>query len=225
MVCKKCGKELKDDALFCPFCGNNINDAVTKTSPSASVDKSKSKNKNLPIIIAVSVAAGLAAIMLSCCFLSAILGIFDDDTNSDISENQASISTDNNALTATESINQSPPIVILDVTIHNPKDSTDYGYVFQNVSDKDIAYITISEAEYDKMGNRQQFGGGEYTFTGPFYKNQTYTTDLWFYYSPPTAVVYPYKIKVIFFDDSEVTFENYQSFIVDDDFYGGELKN
>lgn len=55
MYCKHCGKELADDAKFCPSCGGAISETVSgnkpATSPAVSVRQEKSEaEKKKPII-------------------------------------------------------------------------------------------------------------------------------------------------------------------------------
>lgn len=106
-------------------------------------------------------------------------------------------------------------------------------YKFENISDKDIAYITFETYFYDRMGGALEldsFSDDAYdlklNYTGPLYKGGTDSAYWGYLFSIPsgTAVVYPKYITVTFTDDKEITFEN-DFYWESDDFYGGKLKD
>lgn len=106
-------------------------------------------------------------------------------------------------------------------------------YKFENISDKDIAYITFETYFYDRMGGALEldsFSDDDYdlklNYTGPLYKDGTDSAYWGYLFSIPsgTAVVYPKYITVTFTDDKEITFEN-NFYWKSDDFYGGKLKD
>lgn len=62
MYCRNCGKQIKDGAAFCPYCGAKT--AVKKTEPvinSKEVPEKKKLSKIIPIVVAVIVILILAA--------------------------------------------------------------------------------------------------------------------------------------------------------------------
>ncbi len=108
--------------------------------------------------------------------------------------------------------------------------STSITYDFENISDRDIAYITFETYFYDQMGGAlDTTWGGEYLslkYTGPLYAGETdsaywnYVLDI----PTGTAVVYPKYITVTFIDGEEVSFKN-DLYSCSDGFYGGELRD
>ena len=53
MYCKKCGREVEDDAKFCPFCGENLQEnTVTYTAASSYDGNSSDKSRGLAMILA-----------------------------------------------------------------------------------------------------------------------------------------------------------------------------
>lgn len=103
-------------------------------------------------------------------------------------------------------------------------------YEFENISDKDIAYITFKTYFYDRMGGvlATEYGDdfSNLKYTGPLYSGSTDSAYWEYLFEMPsgTSVVYPRKITVTFTDDEEITFEN-TVYCHTDDFYGGELKD
>lgn len=128
-------------------------------------------------------------------------------------------------------VSQDPAIHINSIA-YNPS-LISIEYKFENISDKDIAYIEFETYFYDNMGNRladDVTGEEDYCehlkYTGPLYSGAT-DSACWSYLfslSSATAVVYPKYITVTFTDDEEITFEN-DFYWKSDNFYGGELKD
>ena len=112
--------------------------------------------------------------------------------------------------------------------------TNDIEYKFENISDKDIAYITFEKYFYDKMGGALKLSSfsddDDYdlklNYTGPLYKDGTDSAYWEYCFEIPTgaAVVYPKYITVTFIDDKEITFEN-DFYWESNDFYGGKLKD
>lgn len=59
MICKKCGKEIKDGNSFCVYCGNNIENQ----------SNTKKNNKKLLIIISIIICV-IFSIIGICCLVS-----------------------------------------------------------------------------------------------------------------------------------------------------------
>ncbi len=64
MFCMKCGKELKDDAVFCPACGSSQTDIEQTSQTSGAVRSSNAKTILIIIAMIAVFVIGLAAILL-----------------------------------------------------------------------------------------------------------------------------------------------------------------
>ena len=60
MYCKHCGKEILDEARFCPSCGKSISDSV---SPAIADTKKKKKKRKHPILGALLLIIGIFIII------------------------------------------------------------------------------------------------------------------------------------------------------------------
>lgn len=225
MFCRNCGKEIKDDAAFCQHCGTaqkSNNDFTgsnqnvgfdTNTSAPVSGTSAKVRGKKHTDIVVVSFFT--ACIIIFTIVLRAI-------TSGDFSESSKS-STEYAILDMLES-----PISINSVSYDD--DVRGLTFEFENISERDIAYIEFDTYFYDSMGSllTSDLSDDRFSklkYTGPFYAGET-DSAYWQCWDLPTgvSVIFPKEIKVTFIDDDEeFTFENTEYFN-DDNFYGGELK-
>ncbi len=84
MLCPKCGKEFNNGSNTCPFCGANIVNVSTTAN--------KPKKKKTGLIIGIIIGA-IVLLLLSCCSLTFLIGLFADDENgSNFDSNGSSIS-------------------------------------------------------------------------------------------------------------------------------------
>ena len=235
MFCKNCGKELKDGTAFCSECGAKQaiqNDLSEKSdnetikdneSTTASEANTNDKKKSSMISGILSVVVAFAILWVAIAgvkWVFSAVGSWFDGKNE--TGKQSSEQVDGRIL-----IYDSEPIVINNITF----DAYSITYDFENISDKDIAYISFETYFYDRMGGalKLDINSDDYLkldYTGPLYSGNT-DSAYWDYLleiPTGTAVVYPKKITVTFTDDKKVTFEN-DVYCHTDDFYGGELKD
>lgn len=236
MFCKNCGNKVKDGAKFCDKCGaeqvpssklsdeknNETVGNVISSADSGSDTAAKNKPGILSWIIAIVIMIALiwAAVIGVKWVFSAVGSLFE---SKDGSGKQASYSLDADVFL------KEPVIQINDISFDSS--TGDITYEFENISDKDIAYISFETYFYDRMGGALKLStSSNYSmnlkYTGPLYAGST-DSGYWEYvFDMPsgTAVVYPKEITVTFVDDEEVTFEN-DTYCYTDDFYGGELKD
>ena len=72
MFCKKCGKELFDEAVICPQCGCATENSASvqrrseQPSKSQTVNQSNDGQKNKQLLGAVLMAAGIVVIAIFC---------------------------------------------------------------------------------------------------------------------------------------------------------------
>lgn len=78
MYCSNCGKEIKDDAKFCPFCGNKTNDKYMENINNVDIEnninesKSKENKKSNPLFGVLIGVAGAALLVLALFFAGII---------------------------------------------------------------------------------------------------------------------------------------------------------
>lgn len=236
MFCKNCGNEIKDGAKFCGKCGaeqelyanlpeepNNNGKIENDANPKTTTD-----TKNKPGVISYILAI-VIIIALICGAITGVRWVFSTVGSwfdgKDGTGKQSSERTDARDMIPAYA---EPAISINDISFDSSIGSITY--VFENISDKDIAYITFETYFYDRMGGAltNEYGDdfSNLKYTGPLYAGGT-DSAYWEYLfdmSSGTAVVYPKKITVTFTDDEEITFEN-TVYCYTDDFYGGELKD
>lgn len=236
MFCKNCGNEIKDGAKFCGKCGaeqelyanlpeepNNNGKIENDANPKTTTD-----TKNKPGVISYILAI-VIIIALICGAITGVRWVFSTVGSwfdgKDGTGKQSSERTDARDMIPAYA---EPAISINDISFDSSIGSITY--VFENISDKDIAYITFETYFYDRMGGAltNEYGDdfSNLKYTGPLYAGGTDSAYWEYLFDMPsgTAVVYPKKITVTFTDDEEITFEN-TVYCYTDDFYGGELKD
>ena len=100
----------------------------------------------------------------------------------------------------------------------------------KNISDKTIAYVYFDTFFYDRLGSRLDTTFWEESktlkYTGPLKSGEG--TSIRFdgtgYMPFDTSAVFPKSIKVVFLDDSEISFEN-DLYCASDDFCGKKFKD
>lgn len=225
MFCKNCGNELKDGVKFCGKCGTpqsaSSSNLVSNINPNfeTAYQNSTAKKKIHPLAMIVLIVLSVLTISLIIWLIPHLKGDLsgkgsnDDGTDFSFFDNSA---------------NQKESIVLSNISFNTSMSSITYE--FENISDKDIAYITFETYFYDRMGGALETTYGDdfsnLEYTGPVYAGSTGSAYWEYLFSMPsgTAVVYPKKITVTFVDDEEITFEN-TLYCHTDDFYGGELKD
>lgn len=229
MFCKNCGNEIKDGVKFCSKCGT---EQVIHTDFSEKSDNETIENntdiKNKPGVISYI----LAIVIIIALIWGAITGVrwvFSTVGSwldgKDGMGKQSSERTDAGDMIPSYA---EPAIIMNDISFNTSMSFITYE--FENISDKDIAYITFETYFYDRMGGALETTYGDafsnLEYTGPVYAGSTDSAYWEYLFSMPsgTAVVYPKKITVTFVDDEEITFEN-TLYCHTDDFYGGELKD
>ncbi|MBP1550212.1 MAG: zinc ribbon domain-containing protein [Oscillospiraceae bacterium] len=236
MFCKNCGNEIKDGAKFCGKCGaeqelyanlpeepNNNGKIENDANPKTTTD-----TKNKPGVISYILAI-VIIIALICGAIAGVRWVFSTVGSwfdgKDGTGKQSSERTDARDMIPAYA---EPAISINDISFDSSIGSITY--VFESISDKDIAYITFETYFYDRMGGAltNEYGDdfSNLKYTGPLYAGSTDSAYWEYLFDMPsgTAVVYPKKITVTFTDDEEITFEN-TVYCYTDDFYGGELKD
>ncbi len=231
MFCNNCGNQLSDDAKFCNKCGASQNTSAPDTSSDANRNPVPAGQSNAPkhksglFAGVLKLAAAIALIWL---LVKAVLWIFpnlEDKLSGKNSYKDAG--TDFSFAAKSES---QEAIAINNISFDDSLNSITYE--FENISDKDIAYVVFETYFYDRMGGAlsTDYLGEGYSlnlkYTGPLYAGDTDSCYWDYVFSMPegTSVVYPKKITVTFVDDEEITFEN-TLYCHSDDFYGGELKD
>ncbi|MCM1008779.1 MAG: zinc-ribbon domain-containing protein [Ruminococcus flavefaciens] len=240
MFCKNCGNEVKDGVKFCSKCGVEQtlytdlpekvdNETIKNDANVVSLDNGTAVKKKSGII------SGILAIVIVIVFiLAAIAGVrwvfstvgfwFD---NKDGTGKQASERIDAKSIISSHA---EPAIRINEISFDSSINSIKYE--FENISDKDIAYITFETYFYDRMGGALTLDNGSddyalnMNYTGPLYAGSMDSAYWEYLFEMPTgtAVVYPKYITITFTDDEEITFEN-TVYCHSEDFYGGELKD
>lgn len=225
MFCKNCGNEIKEGVKFCGKCGTpqsaSSSNLVSNINPNfeTAYQNSTAKKKIHPLSMIVLIVLSVLTISLIIWLIPHLKGDLsgkgsnDDGTDFSFFDNSA---------------NQKESIVLSNISFNTSMSSITYE--FENISDKDIAYITFETYFYDRMGGALETTYGDdfsnLEYTGPVYAGSTGSAYWEYLFSMPsgTAVVYPKKITVTFVDDEEITFEN-TVYCYTDDFYGGELKD
>lgn len=225
MFCKNCGNEIKENAKFCSKCGtlqsassSNLVSSINSNSEKA-YQNNIAKKKIHPLAMIVLIILSVLTIALIIWLVPYLLGDLSGKGNDDAGTNYSFFG---------NSENQKEAIVLNDISFNTSMCSITYE--FENISDKDIAYITFKTYFYDRMGGvlATEYGDdfSNLKYTGPLYSGSTDSAYWEYLFEMPsgTSVVYPRKITVTFTDDEEITFEN-TVYCHTDDFYGGELKD
>ncbi len=230
MFCKNCGNEIKDGAKFCDKCGAEQlihTDLPEKSDNETIVNNKDDKNKS-------SIISYILAIIIVIVFLwVAITGVrwVFSTVGSWLFYEEAGTGKQSSERISASDIFTSyaePAVIMNDISFNSSMSSITYE--FENISDKDIAYITFETYFYDRMGGilATEYGDdfSNLKYTGPLYSGSTDSAYWEYLFEMPsgTSVVYPRKITVTFTDDEEITFEN-TVYCHTDDFYGGELKD
>lgn len=211
MFCKNCGNELNEEALFCGKCGANQSDFQNTSGSTAAKEKPDTAKIIVGIIILIILAAFVVNLMD---WLLSAVGSSPSDKKK--TRNTADYSY------------AEPAVRINDIEFDMSLCSITYE--FENISDKDIAYITFETYFYDRVGGALTVGYdskfSNLKYTGPLYAGSKDSAYWEYLFDMPdaTAVVYPKKITVTFMDDEEITFEN-TIFCAANDFYGEKLKD
>lgn len=69
MYCRKCGKSILDDSIFCSYCGCETGLSAA-TAKSSLQDKGKSKNHLLNLVVIIALTLNLAVSSLICVFIA-----------------------------------------------------------------------------------------------------------------------------------------------------------
>lgn len=65
MYCKKCGKQIDDDAQFCKYCGQNVGENTNKTSSTNIVEWFQGKSRGFRLVSVI----GVLWLFIGICFL------------------------------------------------------------------------------------------------------------------------------------------------------------
>lgn len=234
MFCANCGNKLLENAKFCNKCGAKITEKISYSNQNSvdvrNSDIADSKGKrilkfSLGFVISIFAVCILTGYLYLGDFSYYVIGSINNFINGKPSTTEINLDSPGSDI---KKISSEPAIEITNLDFYSL-----YGIItaeidFKNISDKDIAYVEFEIYCYDRMGTLLDKGFDNYyitsQYTGPLYKggNDTFNTDLGM--DSRIAVVYPKLIKVTFFDDSSVTFEN-DIFVASNDFYGGDLKD
>ena len=229
MFCKNCGNEIKDEVKFCSKCGTEQvihTDFPEKSDNETIENNTNAKNKPgiISYILAIVIIIALIWVVITGVrWVFSTVGSWLD--GKDGTGKQSSERTDARDMIPSYA---EPAIIMNDISFDLSINSITYE--FENISDKDIAYITFETYFYDRMGGALATEYGDdfsnLKYTGPLYSGSTDSAYWEYLFSMPsgTSVVYPRKITVTFADDEEITFEN-TLYCHTDDFYGGELKD
>lgn len=247
MFCKNCGNEIKDGTRFCGNCGTEQvtnTDLLNKPDNEVKIENkanasalngdtvvTNNSHKNISYIF-----VGIAAVLIIIALLWVIIAgaewvissvksvFFDEEAGTGVQD------TDDIGANTLGSYFDEPAIRMNYISFDDSMNTITYD--IENISDKDIAYITFETYFYDRMGGAlsTDYLGESYSlnlkYTGPLYSGGEDSVYWDYLFSMPsgTAVVYPKIITVTFTDDEEITFEN-SVYSYTDDFYGGELKD
>lgn len=239
MYCIKCGRELSDNSQFCQNCGSLVNSNTNIKPKENSVNNIKNKISTLEIsvsavnkfrkITSVIIPVICIIVIVNTVDVKAVFNGFKGILTENDNEHHVGQSKTGLLDAINSSLNAKPAIEISGISF----DPSIFSiiYKFENISDKDIAYIYFDTYFYDRMGGALMPDlsteyGITLKYTGPLYARDTDSAYWDYLYDIPagTSVVYPKKIKVVFTDNEEITFEN-TFYCHSDDFYGGELKD
>lgn len=237
MYCAKCGCELSDNVKFCQNCGSLVNSNIKPKENSDNTIKKKVAELGYSVfsvnkfrkITSVIISVICVIVIVNTVDIKAIFNGFKGILTENNNEHHVGQSKTGLLDSINSSLNAEPAIKISDISFDPSIFSITYK--FENISENDIAYIYFDTYFYDRMGSAlmPDFSteyGITLKYTGPLYKGDTDSAYWNYLYNIPTetSVVYPKKIKVVFTDDKEITFEN-TVYYHSDDFYGGELKD
>jgi len=204
MYCKHCGKELSDTALFCIECGKPTRDVHGLGN---AIQRQKPNKLHTLAIIAV--------IFIIICV------IFYKICSNDSQEKE-------NSSLSSASISIEVPLNITDMRFDTNERYIDM--TIKNISVQTIAYVYFDTFFYDRLGSRLDTTFWEESktlkYTGPLKSGEG--TSIRFdgtgYMPFDTSAVFPKSIKVVFLDDSEISFEN-DLYCASDDFCGKKFKD
>ena len=214
--CTNCGKQIEKNTKFCVYCGAkqmNFSSSFERNLQNPSPLPQNVKNtKTVSSSLEMTVSILIVLVVVACVAGGIWFGSTIFPLKKDGIESEPAIE---------------PAIVINDVDF----DMYSITYYFENIADKDIAYISFETYFYDRMGGalKLDISSDDYLkldYTGPLYSGNTDSAYWNYLFEIPsgTAVVFPKKITVTFTDDEKITFEN-DIYYYTDDFYGGELKD